>query len=254
MKKAGRDKISPSKEIAYIAVMCALLLGGQFALSSISGVEIVTLLLVCFSSVFGARRGVLCAVAFSLLRCFIFGFYPSVILLYLIYYPLLAAVFGGLGKIGKDKFDNCSPILAVAVNVLLLGVAFACVAAYAFDLIKISRLYKAAIDIFLWVIFALFVGLCAGYDILLVSGKKFGNKFGGLLRLISFTGIAAVCTIIFSLIDDVITPLLFGFSPLHTLGYFYASFTAMLPQTVCTVVTVGTMFVPLTELFEKFAK
>ena len=74
----------PSKEIAYTALACALLIGGQYVFSFVAGVEIVTLLLICFSFVFGVRNGVICAVAFSVLRCLLYGFYPTAIILYLI--------------------------------------------------------------------------------------------------------------------------------------------------------------------------
>ena len=39
------------------------------------------------------------ATMFCLLRCFLHGFYPSVIIEYLIYYNFLVCVFGVLGKI-----------------------------------------------------------------------------------------------------------------------------------------------------------
>ena len=60
-------KPSPAKEIAYTAVASALITGAQYVFSFVSGVEIVTLLFICFSYRFGIRDGVVCAVAFSLL-------------------------------------------------------------------------------------------------------------------------------------------------------------------------------------------
>lgn len=69
-----------AKEISLISVFTALLIGGQFILSGISGIEIVTVLLLSFSYYFGITRGLFVANAFSLLRCFIFGFFPIVII------------------------------------------------------------------------------------------------------------------------------------------------------------------------------
>lgn len=230
--------------------MCALLIGGQYVFSFVVGVEIVTLLLVCFSCVFGVRRGVLCAVAFSLLRCFIFGFYPSVIVLYLIYYSMLAAVFGGLGHIEGGVFEKSPAWLVILVNLILIGIGAACVFSFALNLIKVSKIYKPAINIMLWVIFGLFTASFVAFNALLIA-KKMGKGSASLLRLISFTAIAAVCTIIFTLLDDVITPLFFGYTRISTMAYFYSSFTAMLPQTICTVVTVGTFFIPLTDAMYK---
>ncbi|MBQ8428463.1 MAG: hypothetical protein IJX18_04345 [Clostridia bacterium] len=95
--------LKSAKEIAYIAVFCALLIGGQLLFSAVPGIEIVTLLLVCFSFTFGALRGCVCAVAFSLLRQLVFGFFPTVLVLYLIYFTALCACFGALGSVWKGK-------------------------------------------------------------------------------------------------------------------------------------------------------
>ena len=68
MKKIeyNRGRISPAKEIAAVAVMCALLIGGQLALSFVSGVEVVTVLLLSFSFTYGRRAGALTAILLSL--------------------------------------------------------------------------------------------------------------------------------------------------------------------------------------------
>ena len=112
-ERAGEEKPVPEKNVsaqkkqsalrgvgyvAVVAVFTALLLGAQYALWFVKGVEVVTVLLLVFSYRFGVRCGVLSAVAFSLLRCLLFGFFPNVVLLYLIYYPLFAACFGGVGN------------------------------------------------------------------------------------------------------------------------------------------------------------
>ncbi len=250
MSGKQHKKLSLSSEIAYAAVMCALLIGGQYLFSYVSGVEIVTVLLLCFSAVFGARCGILSAVAFSLLRCLVFGFYPSVIVLYLIYFPLFAAVFGWLGHIPNSVYKQFPLWFALLLNFLLLGIATACMLAVRFDLIKISRLYKTTITVFLWVIAGLSILLCLLFNVLLAM-KKFGKDTSDVLKTIVFASIAAVCTIGFSLLDDVITPLFYGYDGKAALAYFYTSFTAMLPQTVCTIVTVCTLFLPVTAILEK---
>lgn len=249
--RGGIEKPPPSTEVAYAAVMCALLIGGQYILSFAAGVEIVTLLLLCFSCVFGARQGVLCAVAFSLLRCFVFGFYPSVVVLYLVYFPAFAALSGGLGRVGKEFFNRPPLPVVLAVNLLLIAIAAACATAAAMGLIKTSRLLRVTVTVFLWLVFALAALLCVAFNALLVAQKRFGKDCSRYLRVISFTTVAALCTVSFSLLDDVITPLFYGYSRSAALAYFYSSFTAMLPQTVCTVVTVGGLFLPATSVFEK---
>ncbi|MDE5943271.1 MAG: hypothetical protein K2H30_03580 [Clostridia bacterium] len=250
MEKTG-IKIPPAKQIAYVAVMCALLIAGQYVFSFVVGVEIVTLLMICFSSVFGVRSGVICAVSFSLLRCLIYGFSPTAVILYLVYYPSLAAVFGGLGHIKDNTFGRCPAGLVIAVNLLLCSLAAACALVYGFDVIKVSRLWKATADILIWVIFGLSCLLLLAFNALVVANKIFKKNVGAFLKLFTFASVAAVCTVCFTLLDDVITPLVLGSTRLTALTYFYASFTAMLPQTVCAIVTVSTLYLPLCAALKK---
>lgn len=87
-----------AKEIAFIGVVVSVLIGGQFVLSAFAGIEIITVILAVYCFTFGIVRGVITATAFSLLRCIVFGFFPHVVLLYLIYYNLFAVVVGLFGK------------------------------------------------------------------------------------------------------------------------------------------------------------
>ena len=240
-------RLSLSKEIAYIAVTCAILIGGQFVFSFVVGVEIVTIILVCFSFQFGARRGVVCAVCFSLLRCVIFGFYPTAVILYLIYYPLLATVFGLLGKCGQLS----SPLCAATVNILLVAICAACAFCYFADIIKVAKAFAVTIKVLLWVIFSLCAGLLIIYDCIYFSTLKAKNE---ILKVVLVASIGAVMTALFTLLDDIITPLFWGYTRMTALAYFYSSFAAMLPQIICTVASVCTLFAPLTAVFEKVAK
>lgn len=165
-----------AKEIALISVFTALLIGGQFALSGISGIEVVTVLLLSFSYYFGVRRGLLVANAFSLLRCFIFGFFPTVIILYLVYYNLFILVFGMLGLKFKRKLN-----------------------------IKIHAILTIA---------------------------------------------ACLMTVLFTGLDDIITPLYFGYSIDTTKAYALASLTAVIPQVICTILTVIFLLPVLIRIFE----
>lgn len=236
---------SLAKKIAYCAIMTALLIGGQVALGFVAGIEVVTVLLVCFAYVFGVWCGVITAIAFSLLRCFIWGFYPAVILLYLIYYPLLALLFGLIGRGDKARTGKAY-IATINVAFVLLGVvSMACAK---FSLIKISVLFKNDLNVLLWVLGGICFALAVLYDALLICKAK------NVTKIFFVTAIATVCTICFTLLDDVISPLFLGLGKRGTLAYFYASFTAMLPQTICTIATVSTMFYPLTTIMKKFNK
>lgn len=179
-KDKGGERRSPpvfraAKESAYLAVFVALVIAAQLALSLLPGVELVTVLFVAYAFVFGVRRGMLAATAFSLLRMLLFGFYPSVLILYLVYYNGLTAAFGGIGK-----------------------------------------------------------------------GVKKGREGRALWWILL---VACLFTATFSMLDNVITPLWYGFTARAAKAYFFASFSVMLPQIVCTAVSVGILFLPLQKIF-----
>ena len=169
--------MNKTKFVVRVAMCVALLIAGQLALSSVTGIEIVTVMLLCFCYCYGIRHGVAIATTFSLLRCFVFGFQVNVIALYLIYYNLFAIFFGWLGA----RFTGKNALLKTVVVVVS----------------------------------------------------------------------AVIFTALFTLLDDVITPLIYGFSENAAKVYFYQSLTAMIPQTVCTAVTVTLLFHPLTRVIKK---
>lgn len=166
-----------TKFIVRVAMSVALLIAGQMALSMISGVEIVTVILLCLSFYYGIGTGVAIATTFSLLRCFFFGFQVNVIVLYLIYYNLFALFFGWLGT-------------------------------------------------------------------------RIGGKIT-LPRVILVVASAVVFTILFTMLDNVITPLIYGFHGNAAKVYFVQSLTAMIPQAICAAVTVSVLFAPLIRVIRK---
>lgn len=169
--------MNKTKFVVRVAMCVALLIAGQLALSSVSGIEIVTVMLLCFCYCYGVRHGIAIATTFSLLRCFVFGFQINVIVLYLVYYNLFAVFFGWLGA----RF----------------------------------------------------------------TGKN------ALLKTVIIVASAVVFTAMFTLLDDVITPLIYGFNENATRVYFYQSLTALIPQTICAAVTVTLLFHPLTKVIKK---
>lgn len=108
-----------AKDLALIGIYTALLIGAQFALSAISGVEVVTVLFLSFCFCFGIVRGMIVANAFSLLRCFIFGFFPAVLILYLVYYNIFAVVFGLLGKRFKGEAGVGETVVTVFTAIVM---------------------------------------------------------------------------------------------------------------------------------------
>lgn len=226
----------------------AILIAAQYVLGFVSGVEIVTALLLSFSAYFGALCGMITAVAFSILRCFIWGFYPSVIVLYLIYYPLFALLCGTLGRLTEDKMKGVAAFVCVNAAVAAIGACSAVCAAL--GLIKISRLYAASLKALFWTLF----GVCAAFLIVfdgIYAAYKLKKTDGAALKVFVLAAAAALSTVCFTLLDDVITPLMTGMGKLSALGYFYSSFLAMLPQTVCAVVSVLTLYPPVTFALSK---
>ena len=66
--------MSKTKWLVRVAMSVAILIGGQMVLTAISGVEIVTVVLLSLCFVYGIRTGLAIATTFSLLRRFFFGF------------------------------------------------------------------------------------------------------------------------------------------------------------------------------------
>ena len=157
--------------ITITALYTALLIGVQFALSGIAGVELVTVFFLAFCFMIGVKAGVTVAVCFSTIRCFLFGFYPSVIILYLVYYIGFALFFGFLG----NKFNR-----------------------------------KTTLYTFLWIVI-----------------------------------LSTAFTAVFTLLDDVITPLFYGFGFNAAKAYFYSSLPFMLSQCICVAISVSLLFIPL---------
>lgn len=191
-ERAGEEKPVPEKNVsaqkkqsalrgvgyvAVVAVFTALLLAAQYALWFVKGVEAVTVLLLVFSYRFGVRCGVLSAVAFSLLRCLLFGFFPNVVLLYLIYYPLFAACFGGVGNALRRRADLKTQLLLTALAVLF--------------------------------------------------------------------------TALFTLLDNAVTPLFYGYTKEAALAYFIASLPTMAMQCACALLTVFLLFRPLMAVLRR---
>ena len=249
----GRKKLSPAREIAYVAVTVALLLGGQLVFSAVMGLEIVTLILAAFSFVFGARRGMFAAIAFSLLRCAIFGFYPAVVILYTLYYPLLSLVFGGLGHIKISTYEKFPLALFFIVNALILLLCGASLWGALRGVLRVSRLWRAEVRAWLWTGFGLFALTFAAFNILFII-QRTGKNCAQFVRLLTLCAVGALCTLSFSLMDDIISPLVLGMGRTAALGYFYASFTVMIPQTVCTILTVLVLFYPVISAMQRVKK
>ena len=170
-----KNKVYSAKEYAYLSVFVALGIAAQLVLSVVLGVEVVSVLFISYAYVFGARRGMLAATAFSLLRQFLFGFFPVVLVLYLLYFNGLAAFFGYLGEKNRRAMESRQlPIVMV----------FSCIA-----------------------------------------------------------------TLCFTLLDNVITPLFFGYTWEQTKVYFTASIAVAVAHVISVGVSVFFLFLPFKRIF-----
>ena len=167
-----------AKDCALLAVFVAVLISAQLVLSAIPGVEVVTVLFIAYSFCVGWQRSTFTATAFALVRQLIFGFFPTVLVLYLIYYNLLGIVFGILGRKIRNPRE----------------------------------------------------------------------------KLLTITALACVGTVCFSMLDNILTPLWYGYSARATRVYFMASLSVMLPQVICTAVSVFYLFLPLFRIFHRIFK
>lgn len=80
------------------------------------------------------------------------------------------------------------------------------------------------------------------------------GKWPTFLRIAVLTIAAAAVTACFSLLDDLISPLILGLSARGTRAYFYASLPVMATQSVCAAVTVALLWYPLSGIFALFTK
>lgn len=108
-----------ARDLALVSIYTAMLIGGQLIFSWIAGIEIVTVLLVAFCYSFGAKRSLVLVNAFLWLHCIIFGFFPTVVILYIVYYNLFAIFLLLSGKCVNNELQ-CLIIITVALLFPLL--------------------------------------------------------------------------------------------------------------------------------------
>lgn len=103
-------KRNPARSLALVGIMAAAVECGKLALAFIPNVEVVSILLALFGYVFG-WHGIVAALVFVAIEPMIWGFNTWVIS-YIIYWPLVAAVFMLLSKL---KIKNRFAITGISV-------------------------------------------------------------------------------------------------------------------------------------------
>lgn len=111
--------------VARVALMAGMLTAFKFALSFIPNVEVVTVLIIVFASAWGLRYALPATLVFCAVEVAIYGGagYPSWIILYFIYWPLLAVV--SWACLRKKQRVIVATIIGI-VGSALFGVLSAC--------------------------------------------------------------------------------------------------------------------------------
>lgn len=87
-----------TKDIILIGLFAAVLTGGKMALMLIPNIEIVTILIMLYSMVFGIKISLTATLIFCLTEGFLFGF-NTWLISYFIHWPTLAVVSYALSKL-----------------------------------------------------------------------------------------------------------------------------------------------------------
>ena len=131
--------------------------------------------------------------------------------------------------------------------ILLLCLSIFCLY-FAIGGIPISVLYQTKVSIMLWILFAICVCILAEYIISSIISRN-----GESQEVSMIVALAICCTVMFTLLDDIITPLIYGYGIDVAIGYFYTSFLALLPQTVGASLSVSILFYPLKKAMMRYS-
>lgn len=165
------------KDIVIVALFVALLIAFQVALSLLNGIELITVMLASIAFYYGIKTGLLTVNVFIVVRSLIFGFFPSVMVLYFVYYNLFILCFALIGKKAERKLSTRVYIMSILMSIAM--------------------------------------------------------------------------TIMFTALDNVITPLWYAFDWTETKAYWLFSLTAVIPQVVCALATMIILFPILIKLYSR---
>lgn len=208
------------REMIILSLMDAVLIVAQMIFGMIAGIEIVTVLYLCFSLVFGWKMSWLLGIIFSITRCLIYGFYPNVLLLYLIFYSICPWIIWLSSRYEK------------AVWVMALSSVLICI------WVLLSPLPKLV-----WINWMAGV-TCLILVCLLVFIKKADQKGTGFILIV-------FCTLLFTCIDDGLAVLINGFSFKAAYGYFLASLPVMILQAFNNLIAFSLFSIPLSRVFNR---
>ncbi|MDY5345032.1 MAG: hypothetical protein SPG87_01260 [Eubacteriales bacterium] len=142
MKSKQRLKKS-AKYVCYVAIMAATLTVGKLALSFIPNVEVVTLLIICYSSTFGRKYAIPATLIFCTVEIAIYGF-GTWVLLYYIHWNMLSVISSFALKKQKLWVATLIAVLCTAFfGVLSTGIDVIFAGAYGVPKSELGKLYSA---------------------------------------------------------------------------------------------------------------
>lgn len=129
------------------------------------------------------------------------------------------------------------------------GISAGMIAATCFSLLRclLFGFYPNVLVLYLiyYNLFAILFGM--------LGKKSWGRKGAAIAELLTVTALAVFCTACFTLLDDIISPLFFGYTAEAAYAYLKASIYVMIPQCICALITVALLFVPLSKVFKSAA-
>ena len=129
-----RKTVLTASYVTEVAVMAGMLTALKFALSFVPNVEVVTLLIAVFSAVWGVKYSAPATIVFCLVEMAIYGIGGWVIL-YFIYWPLLAVVF----HFALRKLRGWKALVVATAIAIVFSVFFGVLSASAETLIVIGN-------------------------------------------------------------------------------------------------------------------
>ncbi len=155
------------KDIALIGILSATITAGKLALCFIPNVEVVTLLFIVYTVVFGMRRTLMISCVFSTIEIFIYGFSTWFLVYYLIWpfliflsnflrkkisseygFATLAGLFGLLFGLFFAVFESFFYGIMYGVSYWIKGIPFDIVHGVS-NFIIVLLLYKPLVNVLL---------------------------------------------------------------------------------------------------------
>ncbi len=130
--------------ITITACITALLIGGKWALALVPNVEIVSILLAVFATIWGMPWALLASLVFVTVEAMLWGFGTWVIS-YIIYWPLLGTVYYVLGKYLRRR--NLPPLTTAILGTISILICTALFGALT-SLVDVILGYSSSTGIF----------------------------------------------------------------------------------------------------------